>query len=808
MVKRFLLAVIVIFACSLLPAARKALVIGNAQYQDKPLKNTVNDAKDIKSKLESLGFKVSIFLDTDQEQLYRAIYDFTEALDSSDEAIFYYAGHGAQVQGQNYLLPVKPLMRDEISVVNNSYKCDELLARMKKPQVCIIFLDACRNNPYSGNRSLSRGLASMTGALPSQLIVFSTMAGQEAMDGDDRNSPFALALMKYISQPLRFDTILRNVTEEVELLTGGKQVPTRTGDLRTDYYFVPEPLEAIPPVEAPPLSIPDLSKQLSVMPEPQKPAPKQQSQEPEIIIVNPSQSKTTIPEIQKAGTKEPETVIIKPPQTTTVQLEPAPQEPPKIELPAPKPVVPEATKPSPSPVVTPKPNPVQPESSKTATPTKEEPKPVTPKLDFSKVEQLKNDKPKSDTSLPEIKKTEPAFPPATLPKPQIIELKTPELAAITPNQPLQPSSPPEAVKLEYGSAEVTANVDGEIYLDNSTTAYKSVNKNSSVRIDQLHAGNCRITFKSARYTDSKDVYIYKGQTQQVDFSFPEPVVPTGFIYLTGGSFEMGSGDGAADEKPLHSVTLSPFSMSACEVTVAQFRRFVAATNYKTSAELKGRSTIVDKKTGNFKSEKDINWQNPGYDVRDSDPVSCISWYDAIAYCNWLSDREKLPPAYSINENPYPKDWSKGIITCNPKSGGYRLPTEAEWEYAARGGVSGQRFSGSNNLDEVAVYAAKNNWQPAFAASHDPNDFGLYDLSGNLAEWCWDWYDDSYYSRSEATDPLGPLYATRKGTPTRVVRGGAWYSSADRCSVSARDNCEPERQETGIGFRVVKSVREI
>gem|GEM_PF-570128 len=759
--KRFLLAVIVIFACSLLPAARKALVIGNAQYQDKPLRNTVNDAMDIKAKLESLGFVVKLYVDTDLEQLNRAIYQFTESLDSVDEAVFYYAGHGAQVQGQNYLLPVKPLMYDELSIQSNSYKCDELLERMKKPQVSIIFLDACRNNPYSGTRSLTRGLASMSVPLTNQCVVFSTLAGQEALDGadTDRNSPFATALMKYLSQPLRFDEIFRKVREEVESMTGNKQIPTRNGDLRTDYYFVSKPLQpfATSDLALPALPGIELNNNPPAKPEAiPEPTIKPEARESEPIIVKPAQAQPLKPEPAKPTEQEPKFTIVNIPKP-----------------PSAKPAVSE---------------------------------PTLPKQELPKIETVISEPVKIAPEKPSPPKPEPVIPQIIVPTKETTQPSPPEVAKLTPAQPVQTIPPPVNKPVEYGSVDVISNVEGEIFVDDSPTAYKSILRNTRLTIDKLHAGDCRITFRSAKYTDSKDVFVYKDQVQPVVFSFPEPVRSDGFVSVDGGTFNMGSYDGAADEKPVHVVLLSPYCISTCEVTVGQFRQFVKEMNYKSTAELKGKSTKVDKKTGNFKTEKDLSWQNPGYESGDNYPVSCVSWLDAIAYCNWRSDKEKLTPVYSLNQNPFPKDWSKGLISFDPNADGYRLPTEAEWEFAARAQKADLRYSGSNKLDEVAVYAVNSGWHPWEVGSRQPNNLGIYDLTGNVAEWCWDWYEDSYYAHSDKNDPQGPQYPARKGTPTRVVRGGTWYFGADRCAVSSRDKCEPDYQENGIGFRLVKNLK--
>ena len=128
-----------------------------------------------------------------------------------------------------------------------------------------------------------------------------------------------------------------------------------------------------------------------------------------------------------------------------------------------------------------------------------------------------------------------------------------------------------------------------------------------------------------------------------------------------------------------------------------------------------------------------------------DPVICVSWYDAVDYCNWLSRKDGLLPAYSRGGNS---------IQCNFSANGYRLPTEAEWEYAATGGSSsrGYTYSGSNTIGNVAWYSGNSGLKPHPVGGKQANELGLYDMSGNVWEWCWDWYGD-YPSRSQ-TDPTG------------------------------------------------------
>jgi len=217
-----------------------------------------------------------------------------------------------------------------------------------------------------------------------------------------------------------------------------------------------------------------------------------------------------------------------------------------------------------------------------------------------------------------------------------------------------------------------------------------------------------------------------------------PDIGIDFVLVKGGSFKMGDtfGDGEDDEKPVHTVTVSDFYMGKTEVTVGQFRKFVSAAGYRTEAEKDGWSWIW---TGSDWEKKDgINWKKPGFSQTDSHPVVCVSWNDALAFCKWA---------------------------------GCRLPTEADWEYAARGGIKGMnyKYSGSNDLEEVGWYSKNSGKKTHPVGQKKANELGLYDMSGNVWEWCSDWYEKDYYQNSPRNNPKGP-----DSGKYRVLRGGSWY----------------------------------
>ena len=248
------------------------------------------------------------------------------------------------------------------------------------------------------------------------------------------------------------------------------------------------------------------------------------------------------------------------------------------------------------------------------------------------------------------------------------------------------------------------------------------------------------------------------------------------ILVEKGSFTIGDtwGDGDSDEKPTHKVTFTyDFYMGEYEVTFNEYDAFCEAT-------------------GGSKP-KDEGWG------RDRRPVINVSWWDAIAYCNWLSEKEKLPKAYDNNGNLLDKD---GRVTTDPsKVVGYRLPTEAEWEYAARGGKKskGYKYSGSNNVNDVAWYTSNSGSKTQEVGKKKPNELGLYDMSGNVWEWCSDWYGS--YSNSAQTNP----YNSTAGSG-RVGRGGGWGNNAARARVADRGYGSPTGTGYNLGFRIVRTAR--
>jgi formylglycine-generating enzyme required for sulfatase activity len=261
-------------------------------------------------------------------------------------------------------------------------------------------------------------------------------------------------------------------------------------------------------------------------------------------------------------------------------------------------------------------------------------------------------------------------------------------------------------------------------------------------------------------TSTTTTTIYNGSIEMVD--------------ITGGSFQMGS-NSASDEQPIHSVTVSSFSMSKYEVTQSLYKSIIGTNPSAFS----------------------------GYSDSENCPVESVTWYDAIEFCNKLSQEDGLEQVYSINSRT-PASGNRitfAEVTMDPKKNGYRLPTEAEWEYAARGGSTGTYFWGENSdsttVGRYAWFSENSNNRTHAVGQRSANAYGLYDIIGNVWEWCWDWYSSSYQN-GEVTDPVG----TSTGE-SKIGRGGFWGYSAAYMRTADRYYGGPSGWFNFAGFRVVR-----
>jgi TPR repeat protein len=218
-----------------------ALVIGNNDYKDAPLKNPAHDAQDIANVLRSLGFTVQTKINADQREIESAVKEFVRDIQNGDVGLFYFSGHGVQVHGENYLMPVGGYITSEADVKYKAVSAGYILAQMdeSRNRTNIFILDACRNNPFRGFRSMSKGL-NMMDAPAGTFLAYATAPGSVAADGTDRNSPYAKNLIRAIkTKDMAIEQVFKHVLREVRKETQGQQVPWTASSLQDDFYFNP-----------------------------------------------------------------------------------------------------------------------------------------------------------------------------------------------------------------------------------------------------------------------------------------------------------------------------------------------------------------------------------------------------------------------------------------------------------------------------------------------------------------------------------------------------------------------------------------
>lgn len=301
------------------------------------------------------------------------------------------------------------------------------------------------------------------------------------------------------------------------------------------------------------------------------------------------------------------------------------------------------------------------------------------------------------------------------------------------------------------------------------------------------------------------------------------------LFIEGGTFDMGDvfHEGVRFAEPVHQVTLTGYYLSRYEVTVEEFAAFVKDAEYVTSAEKgsKGAGRKDDEYGARLAScgawvldpaagpswVTGANWRNPRYEQSPKDPVTCLSWTDAATYCNWLSTREGLPITYDVKTGALLD--AEGRPTADvTKVRGYRLPTEAEWEYAARERGKKVRFGNGQDIarpsemnfnaaDGEFAFVEKGEFRKKTTPvdSFRPNSLGLYDMSGNVWEWCSD-----FVGRYPKRPQTNPYQQNGMIGPRRAARGGPWIGDASFARVSARMGWLADDRCNNIGFRIARS----
>jgi len=317
------------------------------------------------------------------------------------------------------------------------------------------------------------------------------------------------------------------------------------------------------------------------------------------------------------------------------------------------------------------------------------------------------------------------------------------------------STPPGSVTVEekpimtYGTIEITSQVAGSLYLDDNVV--RNVGANIDVTLNDIPSGMHKITIRGDE-TLEKSVEVNADQVSHLTFEKNKEAIVSGFIpvmvFVEGGKFHMGSDDGNENERPAHPVMVNSFYIGKYEVTQKQWRNLMGS--------------------------------NPSHFTGCDDcPVENVSWIDIQEF----------------------------LTTLNNKTGGnYRLPTEAEWEYAARGGMKskGYKYSGSDYIDDVAWYSDNSQKKTHPAGRKQPNELGIYDMSGNVLEMCSDYYEKNIYKHSTTDNPQGPSSGSMK-----VIRGGSFNNKPSEIRPLYRQSMDipffqHPSQEINVGFRISRS----
>jgi len=887
---------------------RAALVIGNGGYTNVPrLNNPANDAKDVVAALKVLGFEVVQGQDLDLAGMEESLQAFKKIMQGKDVALFYYSGHAVQVQGENFLIPVRERIESEITVRSRAMPLSQVLNTIRDANVstALIFLDACRDNPFPGaSRSGVRGLSIVSSPKEIEtLISYATEPGETASDGTGRNGIFTAAFLKNLSEPgLEISELMRRVRADVIEATNGNQRPRTDIGLSKPFYFAdPELLaqlakeasdkaaaelssieqqiaalqaqinstkdeetrqkllleqqrqqaiEAAKRLEAAQLaeqaqkqaeiaaqtkaleekrkkdlaSAQDLQNALAQLAAEKKAeldrlAANALSESPDVLVDTVERLEKAIGEVESEYAKvleisagsltqtwqakldslssfqpdpwesdtmfaaridkeRKELIVAKDADIARLKAEIQDQKDKQIaswrqQLQDTLKVLEEKTwAVSGSSVII---DVGQYERNAMFWPfvlsSKDPALPISGlqlKADLSKSQDIKADYLRIDTAIKtnalsaelrwgidRQKEQNRCF--IVLRNAKIIDLNTGSIIADQKyTDRVAWFEPGKRNELKTSGflqiiAESGANAP-ELLLDGR----KLPNGTSMI---QLQSGNYVFEYKrSGESVNRKIIEISLGEIVAVDTV--RRLVP--LVFVEGGTYTMGSMTGGADERPIHKVTISSFWIGKYEVTQGQYRAVMGS--------------------GAIKSEGQI--------LSDDHPVVCVSWYDTIEFCNKLSTKEQLEPVYEIASNREVRaDFSKN---------GYRLTTEAEWEYAARGGQKSNSYSysGSSGIDGVGWFNLNSGYHAHPVGTKDANELGIYDMSGNVWEWCWDYYGS--YNSEPQIDPQGSSNGT-----ARVNRGGDWGSNPDSCSISFRSSDIPTTSNMMLGFRVVR-----
>ncbi len=666
---------------------RYALIIGNAAYREHPLRNPVNDAREMARVLASLGFDVRHYPNADHRTMETAVRDLNRRLRSGGVGLFYYAGHGMQVGGVNYLIPIGADIASEADIKYKAVNVNQVLDLMAESgnRLNIVILDACRDNPLGRGFKRSSGAEGLapvyTPGGRGAFVAFATAPGQTAADGSGVNGVFTGHLLENLARPgWPLERVFKQTREAVMATTGRRQVPWESSSIVGDFYFnqgETQQVEAgagLPPTSSSPLPAGPVS--------PSAPAPSSVSADLAQLVKQREQSRAEWSAWQSRMESEFR----------------------KLEGYEKQSLLSEAEK----------------ESGWAS---------------FLSSYASDNEFSDQDEALRQKARARESYW-----KQKAYEAEQAMIAA-------------QRQKLDQERQRLSEEQERQRLEEERRRLAEEKARLEEDRRQAALAAQRRKLEEERRKVEEERSRLNRPSGPSFTNSIGQK-----FVLIPAGSFMMGSKlspeevkkklggdlDWYKDEHPRHRVTLRrDFYMQTTEVTQGQWQ------------------AVMGSNPSNFSS------------CGDDCPVERVSWDEAQEFIRRLNQTEGTDK--------------------------YRLPTEAEWEYACRAGSTTRWSFGDdeNRLGDYAWYGDNSDQKTHPVARKKPNAWGLYDMHGNVWEWCSDWYGD--YPSGSVTDPASPSSGSY-----RVNRGGSWGYYARRCRSAYRDRFDPGFRGSILGFRLART----
>ncbi len=761
---------------------RIALVIGNSAYESvPPLANPANDATAMAEMFRRAGFEaVDLKLNLKAVEMRRALRDFSDDARRADFAIVYFAGHGIEIQGINYLIPVDAVLERDIDAFDEAIPLDRLLNVIEPArQLRLVILDACRDNPFAktmkhavASRAVDRGLAKVEPMSPNTLIAYAAKAGSTAADGNSNNSPFTSALVKYLPTPgLDLRMAFGYVRDDVMKVTRNRQEPFIYGSLGgNDVALVPKPPEPIVDTSTAARDDYELASQINAIAAWDSFIKKYpngfysdlaKAQRDKLMAARTAASEQARLAAEK---KELDDARAADAERTRLAAQAKAAEDARIA--AEKARAEEAAR------------------AAQARAAAERQKALADARAAEEARFAAARKAAEEARLAaERQVAEQARLAAQKKAAEDARLASEKKAA-------EEAKVAEAARAKAAQAQAEANMKLAAVLPADPGLAQQAAKQASTGCPGISAQTTSLSLGDAKTLALPEECGLKPRDAFKECpNCPEMVVvPAGEFVMGSSKEDIDNGLAAANEAPQHKVAVKErFAVGRFEVTRDQYAAFVNATGYKGS----GRCFTFEQNLP--KERENRSFLMPGYAQDGNHPAVCVSWNDAQAYADWLS----------------------GITGKS-----YRLPSEAEYEYAARAGSSARyaftddpadlcRYANGADqsaktagLPEDAPYMACSDGYPFTApvGSLAANAFGLHDLIGNVWEWTADCFADDYTSAT--SDSAARLLANCQA---RTVRGGDWFSTASSLRPAVRAKASPDAHHDDIGFRVVRTL---